>query len=74
MQRLNASESVQINGGPLSSNHRTLTFNSEKAQVVDTRFVNEVIWVSEIIHDGDLTKIEKESKYIRFQDHLVACF
>jgi len=29
-------------------------FNSEEAQVMDTRFVNEVIWVSEIIHDGDL--------------------
>lgn len=47
--------------GPLSLNHRALTFNGEQAQVVDTRFVNEVIWVSEIIHDGDLAKIEKES-------------
>lgn len=64
MQRLKASESVPINGDPLSLNNRTLTFDSEEAQVMDTRFVNEIVWVSEIIRHGDLTKIEKRSKYI----------
>lgn len=64
MQCLKASESVPINGGPHSLNNQTLTFDSEEAQVMDTRFVNKVIWVSEIIRDSDLTKIEKEFKYI----------
>lgn len=52
---------------PPSMGYRILTFDSEKAQVVDARFVNEVIGICELVHDGDLTEIEGESKYIIIQ-------
>lgn len=67
MQRLRASESIQVRRGLLPVECGTLTFNSENAQVVDARFVDEVIWVHEPVQGGDLAKIEQEPKHIVVQ-------
>ena len=40
--------------------------------MVEVRFVNEVIRVCEVFHNGDLTEIEEDSKDIIFQPILCA--
>ena len=74
MQRLKASESVPVRRSPLSTKHGKLTFDGEEAQVMDARFMNEVIRVCELVRDSDLTGAEEGVQGHRFPAYLVARF
>ena len=60
MQRLKASESGPVRRSSLPIECGTLTFNGEDAEVVDARFVNEVVRVCEFVRGGDLVRVDVE--------------
>jgi len=58
MQRLKASESIPVRCDPLRIECGVPTFDCKDAQMVDARFMDEVIRVHKLVREGDLTEIE----------------